>query len=84
MSKPSVSDSSIATDLNKLIKNIPPQEFTVKPKHWWWPPSRKRAKLMTAIINTEPFRSRTEAQVKKALKNELLYGRPLTNKDSQE
>jgi hypothetical protein len=50
---------------------------TVRPKRWWWPPDRKKAKIMTAIMNMEQFRVNTAARIEQAWLQRVMYGHPL-------
>jgi hypothetical protein len=45
----------------------------VRPKYWWWPPSRKKAKTMTAIA--QYVVNQNQQMINEKVRQALIYGR---------
>lgn len=52
--------------------------FTVKSKKWygrWWPPERKRVRLLQHIVNHMAETDEFKDKVNKIILDELIYGK---------
>lgn len=52
--------------------------FTVKSKKWygrWWPPERKRVRLLQHIVNHVAETDEFKDKVNKVISDELIYGK---------
>lgn len=53
-------------------------KFIVKPYRWWWPPDRRKAKFMQAMIESKLIdEDKIIRETMDKLKDELLYGKKL-------
>lgn len=69
-------------ELDRILKQLPKPTYKVKPKRWWWPPDRKKAKLMEYIVNF--YSPEIAEKCERALRDHWLYGKPLPKYDLTE